>query len=48
MVVEETFVTRLSDGTEVLLTPDGKTKRVTKANLQEYIDLILEKRVAEN
>lgn len=46
-VVEETFVTRLSDGTEVELKSGGKDITVNKENLKEYIDLILEKRFAE-
>jgi hypothetical protein len=40
-VVDERFVTRLSDGTEVELCRDGKDKIVTKHNLDEYIQLLL-------
>jgi hypothetical protein len=46
--VEEKFVTRLSDGSEVELCKNGKTKIVTKENLNEYIELIKEKRFNES
>ncbi len=39
-VVEEFFVTRLSNGTEVELKAGGRTIPVTKENLNEYIELL--------
>lgn len=42
--IEEKFVTRLSDGTEVELKKNGKEITVTKDTLNEYTELILEKR----
>ncbi|CDW84904.1 hect e3 ubiquitin [Stylonychia lemnae] len=46
-VVEEAFVTRLSDGSEVELKQNGKDIIVNKENLDEYCDLILQKRFSE-
>lgn len=40
MQIEEKFVTRLSDSSEVELMKGGKGVTVTKANLDEYIRLI--------
>lgn len=45
--IDQTFVTRLTDGTEVELKKDGKKIPVTKENLQEYIQLIVETRFNE-
>jgi len=45
---EEVFTTRLSNGEEVELCEGGKQKKVTKENIQEFIDLILEARINEN
>lgn len=39
--IDEVFVTRLSNGTEVELKRGGKGIKVTKSNLNEYIELIL-------
>jgi hypothetical protein len=47
-VVDQTFVTRLSDGSESQLCPDGKEKIVTKGNLDEYIELLIIKRFKES
>lgn len=45
---EEVFTTRISNGEEVVLCSRGKERRVTKDNVQEFIDLILEARINEN
>lgn len=45
MVVDEQFVTFLSDGTLVELCPGGKEKSVTHENYQEFIDLVVKARV---
>jgi hypothetical protein len=41
-------VTRLSDGSETELCKGGKNIKVEKENLQEYISLIIEKRLNES
>ena len=46
-IFDERFVTRLSDGTEKELCKDGKEKRLVKANLEEYVSLLLETRIKE-
>lgn len=45
---EETFVTRLSNGDEVELCDGGRDRPVTKDNVQEFIDLILDARIHES
>ena len=45
--VNEFFVTFLSDGSEIELCPGGKSKQVTLENLNEYIDLVIDKRLNE-
>lgn len=47
MVVEETFTTRLSDGSLVDLVPGGATKAVTHANHKEFLAKMLESRLKE-
>lgn len=42
------FTTRISNGEEVELCPGGAEKRVTKENVSEFINLILEARINEN
>jgi len=46
-VVEEVFVTRLSDASEAELKPNGRNVKVTKANLDEYVSLLLQVRFNE-
>lgn len=43
----QNFTTVLSTGDEVSLCPDGDSKMVTKANLDEFINLVLAARAAE-
>lgn len=45
--VDEYFVTLLSNGKEVELCPGGKTRKVTKANMEEYINSIVNVRLNE-
>lgn len=45
--VDSNFTTLLSNGTEVQLKPNGRNTRVTKQNLQEYLSLVIEKRLNE-
>lgn len=40
-IVEEVFATRLSDASEAELKPNGNKIKVTKENLNEYIELLL-------
>lgn len=47
-VVMEQFTSQLSDGTEVVLKPGGKSIDVTKANLQEFVSLVIKKRLVES
>lgn len=47
MVVEETFTTRLSDGSPADLVPDGANKAVTHANHKEFLEKMLECRLKE-
>lgn len=46
-VICETFETIISDGTTVELCSGGKFKSVTKANLDEYVDLVVKVRLSE-
>jgi len=46
--VDEYFVTLLSNGKEVELCPGGKSRKVTKANMEEYISLIINVRLNES
>lgn len=46
-VICETFETILTDGTTVELCNGGKFKSVTKANLDEYVDLVVKVRLSE-
>ena len=48
MVVEETFQTHLSDGTQVELVPNGAETRVTHANYKEFLEKMLECRLKES
>jgi len=43
----QVFTTCTSNGEEVDLVPDGDSKPVTKANLNEFIDLVLARRFSE-
>lgn len=45
--IEQYFTTILSNSTEVDLCPDGSTRKVTKRNLNEFIELVLKVRSAE-
>jgi len=45
--VDQSFVTLLSNGSEVQLCKGGKAKQVTKDNLEEYIKLVIEARLNE-
>lgn len=45
--VQLNFTTILSHGEEVNLRANGDTERVTKANLPEYIDLVMKTRFNE-
>lgn len=46
--IEEYFVTHLSNGHEVELVHDGRNKRITKANLDDYISLVIKTRLTES
>jgi hypothetical protein len=46
--VDESFVTLLSNGQEVELVPGGATRKVSKANLDEYIKAIVQTRLHES
>ena len=46
-VIDQDFTTIRSDGEEVLLEPRGKEKKVTKANLEEYIKAVVQYRFEE-
>eukprot|EP00003_Mantamonas_plastica_P023962 TRINITY_DN439_c1_g1_i2.p1 TRINITY_DN439_c1_g1~~TRINITY_DN439_c1_g1_i2.p1 ORF type:complete len:585 (+),score=179.51 TRINITY_DN439_c1_g1_i2:251-2005(+) len=46
-VIEEVFVTQLSDGSEVELVPDGRNVAVTFDNCLEYTKLVEKARLAE-
>ena len=46
-MVDERFVTLISDGTEVEMCLGGKDKKVTLENLEEYIDLLVKTRLNE-
>jgi len=46
-VVDQYFTTILSNGDEVTLAPEGETKKVTKANVNEFVDLVVKTRFAE-
>ena len=46
--VDEYFVTLLSNGKEVELCPGGKGRKVTKANMEEYISSIINVRLNES
>jgi hypothetical protein len=45
--VVDTFVTRLSDGTEVELKPNGRSLSVTPDNVAEFVDLVVQARLSE-
>ena len=45
--VDQCFTTVLSSGEEVPLCQDGESKKVTKANIEEFIGLVLEARKNE-
>lgn len=46
--IDQTFTTVLSNGDEVELCPDGELKRVTKSNVDHFIDLVLKARANES
>lgn len=48
LAIDEYFVTLLSNGKQVELLPGGRQKRVTKANLKDYIQLVVGKRLNES
>ena len=45
--VVDTFTTRLSDGSEVELKPDGRRISVTPDNVQEFVSLVMQARLSE-
>ena len=45
--VDQTFTTVLSNGEEVSLCPGGGARRVTKADIDEFIDLVVKARFSE-
>lgn len=45
--VEQFFTTVLSNGDEIPLCDDGETKKVTKENVNEFIDLVVKVRFNE-
>jgi hypothetical protein len=45
--VEESFTTRLSDGSEVELKPAGRTIAVTSDNAREFVDAVIRTRLNE-
>ena len=45
--VVDTFTTRLSDGSEVELKPDGRKIAVTPDNVDEFVELVMRARLAE-
>ena len=47
-VIDEYFVTLLSNGKEVELIPGGRNVKVTKANIEEYIRLVVNARINES
>ena len=46
--IDQTFTTVLSNTDEVELCPGGQEKRVTKGNVNEFIDLVLKARASES
>lgn len=46
--IDQNFTTVLSNGSEVSLCPGGETKKVTQANMEEFINLVLVARSNEN
>ena len=46
--IDQNFTTVLSNGSEVSLCPGGETKKVTHANMDEFINLVLIARSNEN
>lgn len=47
MTVDQNFTTVLSDGTEVILCPDGENRKVRKGGIDEFIELVLQARFNE-
>lgn len=47
MTVDQNFTTVLSDGTEVILCPDGENRKVRKGEIDEFIELVLQARFNE-
>ena len=45
---QQTFVTVLSHGTEVAICNDGYAKQVTRANVTEFINQVVQARQAES
>lgn len=46
--IQETFVTKLSDGSQVELLPGGANKDVTFENVSEFVDLVIQARLDES
>ena len=44
----QTFVTMLSHGTEVAISDEGYQRQVTRDNVQEFVNLVIKARQAEN
>ena len=47
VIVDEFFVTQLTDGKKFELCQDGESKKVTQDNYQEFIDLVIKARLNE-
>ena len=45
---DQKFVTSLSDGNEVELVPGGKNRVLTKDNADEFVQLVMAKRLNES
>ena len=45
--VDQNFVTVLSNGDEVVLCEGGEEKKVNKANIEEFISLVIKARTSE-
>ena len=46
--IDEHFTTCLSNGVEVELEKDGKQKKVNFGNRENYVELVMEKRMNES
>jgi len=46
--VDLTFTTTLSNGDELELCAGGQEKKVTKANIEEFVELVVKARASES